>query len=215
MTGAEVYAYILRTFKRTDKETEVYESITDVVWDLKTRFEWENAKEYTALSGITSLGNYTLSLPSDYDHIIGDVVVIDTGTNEGGSTPLEKLTKERFDELYPNPEASSANRGFPQFWCLYAEEVLIAPVPDDTGYSYKANMTTNDEGEITSTTTSVAFTPKYRETIKNLTLAKVFDGLDSESARKYEALGEIGLNKMVSSELNNLVAPSVVEFQAY
>lgn len=41
MTGSELYDYIVRTFKRTDKETEIYEAITDTILDLQVRFGFD------------------------------------------------------------------------------------------------------------------------------------------------------------------------------
>ena len=36
MLGSDFAAYLKRTFKRTDKDTEIYEAMTDVVMELKS-----------------------------------------------------------------------------------------------------------------------------------------------------------------------------------
>lgn len=217
MTGAEIYAYILKIFKRTDKSTEVYDAITDVVWDMRNRYKWEDNKEYTAITGITTAGDYKLSLPSDFGHLIGDVVFIDTGNDQGGSKPLIKMSKAQYDVKYPNPEATSYVDGVPRNYCLFGNEILIGPVPDDVNYQYKINYTTDDTAtEIVAGTTSVPFTPKYREVIRNQVLARLYDGLENDNlARKFEALGEIGFEKMVDNEEVNIRAPHTTDFVAY
>ena len=78
-TGAEMLAYVKRKFKRPDKDTEIYEAATDTIADMRLQILSEDYKEEAYISGISSLGDYRIALPSDFGHIIGDVTVTDTG----------------------------------------------------------------------------------------------------------------------------------------
>ena len=217
MTGLEVYNYILRIFKRTDKSTETYEALNDVIWDMRNRYKWEDNKEYTSLLGISAIGDYKLTLPSDFGHLIGDVVFIDSGSDRGGSQPMNKLSKEEYDVKYPNPSATSPVTGQPEDYCLYGNTIYLGNVPDAIDYGYKINYTTDDTAtEIDASTASVPFTPKYREVIRNMVLSRLYDGLENDNlARKHEALGEIGLEKMVNNEEVNIRSAQTTEYVAY
>lgn len=212
MTGSDFYDYCKRVFKRTDKETEFYECLTDVIMDIKLLFEWEDFKEEAYSSGISSIGDYKFSLPSDFGHLIGDVVWRDSYTN---SQPLFKLSKSRYDELYPYPSASDYKTGIPQHYCIYGKEIFIGPAPDSTSYTYLINYTTEAATAMTSATTSVPFTDSYRWVIRDVLLGEFYDLYlnQFDKANYYKQKGQIGIEKMVANERNDVNAATVVAYQ--
>lgn len=211
MTGEEFYAYCKRKFKRTDKETEFYEILTDVIMDIKLRFEWEDYKEEAYATGITTLGDYKFALPSDFGHLIGDVVWRDSF---GNSNPLIKISKPRYDELYPYPSASDAVTGIPLHYCIYGKEIFIGPVPDQVTYTYLINYTTEAVTAMTSATTSVPFTDRYRWIVRDIVLGEFYDYLEQyDKGSVYKQKGEVGLAKMVANETDYITSPTNIQYQ--
>lgn len=79
MTGANFLAYVKQTFKRTDKDAEIYTAVADTVMDMRSRMLSDNHSAVSsALTGISTIGDYELNLPTDFGHLIGDVLIKDT-----------------------------------------------------------------------------------------------------------------------------------------
>jgi len=216
MTGANFYIYILNIFKRTDKSTEVYEAITDVITDMRLRLLSEDFKEETYSTSISALGEYRLSLPSDFGHIIGGISIVDV---DDSSTypPLVKISKEHYDELYHDrilSDAGDVSTDRPRHFCIYAEQVYLGPVPDKTTYKYQINYTTEDSTDITSDTTSVPFTDKWRYYVRSGVLNQLFKGLEQfEEASIWEAEYERGLAKIAENDDFNTSAFQQIQYQ--
>lgn len=204
MTGAEFYAYCLRRFKRTDKETEFYEAVTDVVMDVKLRYFFEDFKEEAYSSGIASLGDWKLSLPSDFGHLIGDMTLID---NAGNSHVLGKLTIEAFKELYPNNDATDVITGMPKHYCIFSGQVLLGQVPDSTDYNYQFDYSTEAAEVISSSTDPVPFCSRYRWIMRDLVLSELYSGMGfDDEAAKFKASGENGIALMIANDEWNVDA---------
>lgn len=211
MTGAEFYAYILRRFKRTDKSTEVYEAITDVIMDIKLRYYFEDFKEEAYTASIASVGDYKLSLPSDFQHLLSNVIVIDTN---GDGHPLTKLDKETFDSKFPNPNNANVITALPKFFCLFSGQILLGHVPDLTTYTYQMTYTTEAAETITTDTASVPFTARNRATLRDLVLSTLYYGMGlDDEGEKYERLGKEGLALMIANEEYNIDAPTQQNYQ--
>ena len=60
MTGAEWKAYVLKKFKRNDKDTELFQATTDTIADMRLQFDSEDYKEEAMLQGLL-LGDYGAS----------------------------------------------------------------------------------------------------------------------------------------------------------
>ncbi len=210
MTGANFYTYILNVFKRTDKSTEVYEAITDVIMDIKLTYYFEDFKVEEYSQGITSLGDYKIQLPTGFQHLIGKVRCYDSN---GTERILTKRTKETFDRLYPNPNASDVNTNVPSDFCIFSNQILLGDVPDSTDYYYEFSCSSEAGTEITSGTTEVPFTNRYRKTLRQLVLAELYANLGyDEEAAKWKTLGEQGLNNMIASENYNVDATESVDY---
>jgi hypothetical protein len=211
MSGADFYAYVLRVFKRTDKSTEAYEAITDVIMQIKLKYLFEDYKEESYTSGISTLGDYKISLPSDFGHLIGNVNLID---DTGNSRILNKRSKETFDRMYPDREAADVQRALPSDFCIFSGQIILGAIPDSTDYKYQINYTTEEAETITADTTAVPFTDRYRWTIRQLVLAELYFGLgfDDEGA-KWKQLGEAGIQEMIANDEFNTGATDTVEYQ--
>lgn len=211
MTGAEFYAYCKRIFKRTDKETEFYEVLTDVIMDMKLRFNSEDYKVEAFSAAISTLGNYKFAVPSDFGHLIGDIIWRES---YGNSNPLIKISKASYDALYPYPSASDVKKDRPKHYCLYGGEFFIGPVPDSISYTYLINFTTELATTMTSDTASVPFVDRYRWILRDLVLAEFYSlHLNQfDKGEFYRTRGELGLAKIVENENNNTNAPAAVAY---
>lgn len=208
MTGTDLLAYILKVFKRTDKDTEVYEAITDIVADIKYNTKLEAVKEEAYIVGISTLGDYRIALPNDFQNLIGDITVIEP--NDNTRRLLNKISKEVYDERYSTRLFSSYSdmtSGLPEDYCIYAGQIYLGPVPDDVDYKYQINYTTKDTTAITSSTTSVPFTSSYKErnVVRAGVLAEMFSLVeDYEESNYWRALYTIGKSEMVDKDNENI-----------
>jgi len=210
MTGAEFYAYLLRTFKRTDKNVEVYEAITDAIMYIKLLTDFEDFKVESYTTGITTLGDFKFAVPSDFGRIIGDLLCIDVS---GSSRPLKKISKERYDELYAHRYETSIDKGPPKHFCIYGGEIYIGPVPDSVSYDYQMNNVSEDVDTIVSGTSVVPFTTRARWVLRDVSLGFLYVslGLDEEAA-KWVAKGDSGIRFLKNTEDHNAEATEQMEY---
>lgn len=173
MSGSEFYDYVLRQgFKRTDKSTEVYESITDAIQEMRRRFMFDEAEvEVTTTDVISTLGDFKLNIESDFGLLLG-IILEDDDTG----TPLKIIPKWKFDQLYPSINVET-DRGYPEHATLFAGQIYIGPIPDQTSYAYRKSYSRR-AGAITSSTSGVPFTNLYRDLLSDCTLSRLYKALE-------------------------------------
>ena len=208
MTGANFYAYVLRKFKRTDKSTEAYEAMTDTVSLMQIKFNSDNYSQESYISGIDTIGEYQIGLPTDFGQIIGTVSVTDTASDDNYAN-LNKISKQAYDAKYGDRLLTSTgnmNLAVPRDFCIYAGQLYIGPVPDLITYRYQINYTTENATEVASGTATVPFTAelRHRNVLRNGVLFELHDGLENfEEAAYYKQLFLDGLNDIVKQEASN------------
>ena len=209
MTGSEFYDYVVRTFKRTDKSSEVYDAITDTILDMCERMDFEDTKvEAYTTSGITVLGDYKIDLPSDFGRLIGDV----RWSDQDNSRTLTPLSKQEFNEKFGDLDGDDPINGEPTHYCVFGNQILLGPVPDDTTYEYQIDYSTFPSDAVTSTTTEVIFTDKARECVKFGTLYRLFESIEGwDNAGRYKEKYEAELREFVEREKANTRAPFAVK----
>ena len=199
MSGSDFLTYVKRIFKRTDKDTELYDAITDAIAELRRIFNFDEAHvETTSTDTISTIGDFKIDLETDNGLLLG-VTIVD-GTN---SRTLLKLSKQMFDEYYPNPSATDVNKQKPIHYCVYAGQIQFGPVPDLTTYTYRL-IYSKSGATISAATTSVPFTKHYREPLREGTLAKAWSGLDDSLAQEHLAKWEFFKSQMKERETVNL-----------
>jgi len=130
----QFYSYVLRTFKRTDKETEVYEAYNETIKHLANLKGMEGLKFQSWIP--TVVGQEDYPLPSTLCHVIHPVRFIEAADQESGY-PLNKRTKEWWSAAYPNPNitnTSNLTKGRPADYCVFSNSLLLGPAPDKTTY---------------------------------------------------------------------------------
>jgi hypothetical protein len=209
MSGSDFLTYVKRIFKRTDKDTELYEHITDAIAELRRIYSFDEDKvEMTTTDTISVDGDFKLSVESDHGLFLGDVVVVD----DDASQVLLKVSKESYDRLYPNPSATNVTTGKPRHYAIFSGEIYLGPVPDDTGYTYRLSYSISGS-TITSATVSVPFTKHYREALRAGVLAKAFDGVENDAqAAKYVSMWEYFKNQIQLREEMNQKGTGFVEY---
>lgn len=188
MTASDWRAYILRLgFKRTDKDTELYEATTDAIQEMRRRFMFDEAQtETTTTDTISVLGDFKISVESDLGLLLG--VVLEDGDT---GTPLDKITKSEYDELYSSANVDS-DKGYPQHYCVYGGAIYIGPTPDSVSYVYRLSYSRR-AGTITSTTAGVPFTNLYRDVLADNVLGRLYKGMEEfDKAGMYQQSFENG-----------------------
>lgn len=211
MTGLQFYEYLLRTFKRTDKETEVYEALTDTIRDLRRRVIFaDDETEMSTTDLITTAGDYILDLEDSWGLTISEALVLDGYA----SYPLTMISKSQFDFFFPNPGVSGSSTGKPRYACKFGDQLFVGPVPDSTLYTYKVNFTEEDAASITEDTTNVPYTRLYREILKEGTLYRLFRDLENnEEMGKWRSLYENDINASVDREEKNRNAVRLTHYR--
>lgn len=201
MTGVEILAYIKRTFKRTDKDTEIYEAITDTVANIGIRLELDDTEKVSSDLTIDTLGDYKIALPDDFSILIGDVLF----TNDAGTSyTLKKRGKASFDKRFFDQEYSNVITGKPTEYAIFGNYIYLGCVPDSTDYIYRINYSTKETNPITSGTSDVTYSEDYREVLKYGVLMRLYIDLDmTVNAQKYLGLYEKGINDIFSKNYKN------------
>lgn len=209
MTGSEFYDYVVRTFKRTDKSAEVYDAITDTILDMCERMEFEDTKvEAYTVSGISALGDYKLDLPDNFGRLIGDV----RWSDGEDSFTLVKLSKQKFNEQFPGHDGTDPIDGEPANYCVFGNQILLGPVPDNTTYEYQIDYSTFPADAVTSSTSEVLFSDKARECVKFGSLARLYEVMENfDMAERYRGKFENELGQFVAREKLNTRAPFAVK----
>lgn len=209
MSGSDFLTYVKRIFKRTDKDTELYDAISDAIAELRRIYSFdEDEVETTTTAVISTLGQFQIALETNLGILIGDIVVVDGDDSQ----IVTKIAKQRFDVLYPNPTSTTATRDKPQHFCVFAGNIYFGPVPDSTAYTYRLNYS-KGVSTITSSSSSVPFTKWYREPLRAGVLAKGFDGVgNDEQAMKYFQIWEFFKQQIMTREDQNQKGNGFIEY---
>lgn len=207
MTGAETLTYIKSILKRTDKDAEVYESITDVIMDMRLRFHSEDFKAISSNLAITTIGDHSVALPSDFGHLIGDPVLRDNAADQEYNPPKKISIQTYFDKYGATYNTAVGNRltGTPIEYCIYGGNILVGPAVDKTSYVLKIAYTTENETAVTSVTANVPFTDRYRKTVRYGVLREMYLLLENyQEAEVWGNLYESDLQKIVNNDQSNV-----------
>lgn len=207
MDGSSFYSYVLQVLKRTDKSDETYMAMADTVMDMRARMiSDEHAKISAALTGISAVGDYTLTIPTDYGHLVGDILIKDTSSDDV-YLPLKKITKPEYDQMFNmNLATTAGNRhiGTPSHYCFYGQAIYLGPAVDKTTYEFKMNYTTEDTPTFTSATASIPFTDQFREVVRAGVLFRMFRELEYYDASSFWMNEyEKGINKIIVNDEAN------------
>lgn len=202
MTGANFYTYVLQEFKRTDKEDEAYEAMTDTAADMRRRMSLiiDQLDEYSTFS--ISKDQYIVELPVEFGFLVSDVLLEDTSGNTIYN-PLNKLSRTSYDQKYESVSTGDQS-GVPVDYCLFGDNVYVGPAFDSANYRLRLSYTPKQTADITSATTAVPFTDYHREIVRNGVVARLYKGMQNyKDAAEYFTLYQNGIGDMRSWDMAN------------
>lgn len=214
MTGQQVYDYVLSVFKRTDKSAEVYDAILDTIMDMRLHFNSEDFK-YESSAQVFNIGDYKISLPADFGHLIGNITPKDTASDISYQ-PLIKISKQRYDEKYFRRIIDTIpNRlnGIPIEFCIFGQEIFIGPPVDKATYKFQINYTTENATAITASTADVPFSDRHRKTIRYGAIKELYIMLENYTeAEAWSNLYEADILKIIKNDMENISDNDVIEY---
>jgi len=217
MTGSQFKDYVLRVFKRTDKDTELYEATTDIVADMRLQMKAELFKTEAYVADISSVGDYKIALPTDFGHLIGDIVIVDNSS--GYAKPLNKLSKAAYNKKYSDrlhTTASHVDKSCPVDYCIYGGYIYLGNVPDLTTYKYHINYTTESFAEVTAVTAVVPFTDKYRRILRSGVLYELYLGMEAfDEANYFKNEYAEGMSKIIANDADNTSSKESVVYHGF
>lgn len=206
MTGQAFYDYCLAVIKRPDKSTEIYQAMADVIMDMRLRFYARDYEKFSTELAISSIGDFSVALPSDFGHNIGKVSVRDSASDQS-YPPTDKISIDTFNKLYAqrnNTAVGNRLTGPPNHFCIFGGNLLIGPPVDKTTYKFKMTYTQEDAPTIDASTTLVPFTDKYRKTVRYGVVKEVYLILENyQEADAWSTLFEQDLAKIVNNDNAN------------
>lgn len=210
MDGASFLAYVKRQFKRTDKDTELYECMTDTIVDMRLRMvsdDYSIVSTTLAADPSLAIGTYMLTLPTDFGHLAVDNVQIRDTSSDDTYNPLKKISKSEYDDKYSeNYSTSTGDRltGVPVHFSYYGKKLYVGPALDRADYEFKINYTTNGVTDIVAGTTTVPFTDQYRKIVRDGTLMNIYAMMENfDESAAWEKKYEEGLAKIINNDNYN------------
>lgn len=196
MTGPEFLSYVKETFKRTDKDSEIYSACTDAIQYLLQGYPFDDYKKTTKTLTVSS-GTNQITLPTDFLKQLSSVQCIDTDS----AWPLTKLERSLFIDKYSYLEADATQTGVPTDYCIYGGKIYVGPYPDLTTYTFLLDYEYKLDSAISAATTTVPFTSINRKMLKHFTLQYLYNDLElSQLAALHENEGNKILRVLIDKE---------------
>lgn len=182
---------VLETFKRDDKQTELERAINDTNKEMVACVDPRKMKDQ--IYKPTVVGREEYAIPDTILRINHPIRLIDptASNNQSSSFPLRFRNKDEYDELEPNPNASTIVPGVPSDYTFYKNSILLTPIPDRV---YRLEMNVGGEATLlVEASDTTIFAPTWDETIKAGALARLYLGIqDKESAAAWQAVYRFG-----------------------
>lgn len=214
MSATDFYDYVIRTFKRTDKSLEFYDSVNEAIAEIRRNIATSREEKETSVTdAIATLGDYRMDVEDDFGMNVSGVFVRD----ESNGRDLIPISKSKFDALYSWRGTGTSQRASPKHYCLFGGQILVGPVPDSVNYTYVVSYSKDDHVLVDSTTDSVPFTTTdYREIMKHGVLARLFSGINNDAqAQKYQAFWMKGLLEIELKETRNKSEVIIMQYNDF
>lgn len=173
---------VLSVYKRDDKTTELKQAINATYQEMVACVDPPKQQDQIYKSTVARREEYVI--PDNVLRMNHPIRLIEVGAsnNSSQSFPLQFISKQEYDELEPNPNASTIVGGRPSAYCMWKNSILLTQIPDKV-YTLEINM----GGEATvmvGDTDATIFAPTWDETIKAGALARMFAliGLKEDAA---------------------------------
>jgi len=195
MTRLEFLSYVKNEFKRTDKDSEIYEALDDTLYDLTTEHDFHVHQTEQSISLIADTYEYSLTSYS-MSMLLGPVLYLD---DTGDADPLIKLSKASFDLRFPDLTATDFDKDEPQYYAVYGNAIFIAPFPDTVTTESILVPISTIATKLVGDSDTPAFEDQWREVIKFGVLFRVWTQLGDfgkSQAQDNLLLYQRGIEKM-------------------
>lgn len=200
MTRVNFLAYVKRTFKRDDKDTEIYEAEDETIKDVAGRHSFQVLREISYAS--TVVGQVDYPLPSNLLHMHHPVRLLDgSGTNDTGR-PLTQVSEDRFHEICPNPFRTSPPTGKPYAYTIARGQLLLVDIPDSADYLLEISRGKEPTLPTADGDDAHPFGTQWDETIKWGVLARVYEGIGmEEESDRWGQMFEMGKPILIGGQI--------------
>lgn len=202
MTRVLFLAYVKETFKRTDKDVEIYRAYNETIYDIAGRYAFEGYNFQSYIPTVDGQEDYPL--PTNLLHVIHPARCLEGNATNDDGWNLHYLTKEEYDAIEPNPNRTSPDTGTPTGYTIFSDSLLLTPIPDDEAYLIEINW-----GKVATALSADGDTPgflsnQWDEILKWGTLWRTYTaiGLDGEGKKWHDLYEseEKGVPKMIQLE---------------
>lgn len=205
-TFLEHQTSVLETFKRDDKLTELKRALNDTYKEMVACIDPRRQKDQIYKN--TVIGREEYPIPNSILRINHPIRLIDpsASNNSSSSFPLEFKTKDEYDAIEPNPNASTINTGKPWAYTFWKNSILLTDLPDKV---YRLEMNVGGEPlEMIEDGDETIFSTTWDETLKAGTLSRLYAGIESwDTANKWQSVyryGFAGSEKSITGGLELL-----------
>mgnify|MGYP001559421407 CR=1 FL=1 len=164
---------VLETFKRTDKTTELKRAINETYKEMIACLNPRKQQDQIYRSTFANREEYPF--PEAAIRIAHPVRLIDLTNNTNNSSsshPLRFITKDEYDELEPNPNATTISGSRPHSYTIFKNSLLLTSIPDKA-YRLEINIT-QEATPLVDGADQVIFPITWDETIKFGALARLY-----------------------------------------
>lgn len=173
-TRLSIRTSVIQIYKRDDKDTEINTAINETLREMAGCVESRKLQDQKYVWLVKDQEDY--ALPDNILRIRHPIRLLDTtGSNSDSSSyPLKFLTKQEYDAIEPNPNATIKDSGTVWAYTIWKNCILVTDLPDE---SSRYQLEVNCGNEITTLSADVdepIFRDFWDETIKAGTLARMY-----------------------------------------
>ena len=174
MTRLQFLTYVISVFKRTDKNTEIYQALNDTIKDIAAREPFEDYSFQSWVPTVAAQEDYLL--PTNLLHLSHPIRCLEgSATNDSGKD-LTLLTKEEYDVIEPNPNRTDPQTGEPWAYAIWSNAILLTDLPDDSGWILEINWGKRP-ADLDADSDQSSFNTAWDEILQWGTLWRVFAGI--------------------------------------
>ena len=184
MTRLQFLSYVIRVFKRTDKDTEIYEALNETIKDVVSRHPFSDYDFQSYVS--TTVGQEDYTLPATLLYLRHPIRMLDGNLSTDSGRPLTFLTKEQYDALEPNPNRANPDTGKPSHYTIFSNQILLYPIPDSASYLLEINWGKgHGDVELTSGDQTASLGSHWDEVLKWGVLFRVYASVEQHEVGEY------------------------------
>ena len=193
ITRVNFLAYVKRTFKRTDKDTELYEFLDETIKDIATRHSFQVLQYQSYVPIVAEQEDYPL--PTDLMHLHHPIRILEGLTTNDDGWALERLTKDSYDYYEPNPNRANPQTGETWGYCIYNNEILLTNIPGtaQSGHLIEINWSKQPTLPTADGDNAHPYGNPWDETVKWGVLGRAYESMEMyQESDRFNGYYEVG-----------------------